>query len=91
MCACKRGCYRRSCWILPTFLLRQPALQPLQDADFGLLAQVGGSLCRLGQRSHIVQLHLNVGEVSQRAGHTVEGNDELGAVGVAPVLADARR
>lgn len=72
-----------------TFLCGEPSLQPVQDADFGLPAQVGGRLCHLGRGPHVVQFHFAVGEVPQRARHAVQGDDELGAGRVASVLADA--
>lgn len=72
-----------------TFLCREPPLQPVQDADFGLPAQVGRRLRDLGRGSHVIQLHFALAEVPQRARHAVQGDDELGAGGVSSVLAEA--
>lgn len=74
-----------------TFLCGEPSLQPVQDADFGLPAQVAGHLCDLGRGSHVVQLHFAVREVTQRARHAVQGDDELGTGRVTSVLADAKK
>lgn len=60
-----------SAGILRTFLCGEPSLQPVQDADFGLSAQVGGRLCDLGRGPYAIQLHFSVGEVPQRARHAI--------------------